>query len=86
MSESAKRGLIGIPVESQIDPRSDARPGDLPIERGDRFHSDDYGTGTVVAVLSIGVQIYWDQPLVGTLDSHLLVHDRSYVLTRLERI
>jgi hypothetical protein len=80
-----RRELYGISPESQVDHRNDKQPGD-DIERGNRFRSRDYGTGTVVAVLSIGIQIYWDTPLTGTLDSHLLVHDRSYVLTRLERI
>jgi len=83
VNESAKRPLIGIPVESQIDHRNDPRPGD-DIEPGLRVKSSDYGTGTVVAVLGIGIQIYWDTTLVGTVDSHLLVHDRSYVM-RLER-
>lgn len=85
VSEPSRRPLIGIPVESQIDHRNDAHPGDLPIEAGNRFRSADYGAGTVVAVLSIGIQIHWDKPLTGTLDSHMLVHDRSYV-QRLERI
>lgn len=84
MNEPA-RNLIGIPVESQLDHRNDPQPGD-DITAGLRVRSDDYGAGTVVAVLGIGIQIYWDTPLVGTVDSHLLVHDRSYVMTRLERL
>ena len=82
---SAKRQLIGIPVEGQIDHRNDTHPGEPVIEAGLRLRSSDYGAGTVVAVLSIGIQVYWDEPLTGTLDSHLLVHDRSYV-QRLERL
>lgn len=64
------------------------QPGGAPrgeLAEGVRLKSLDYGTGTIVAMLSIGVQIYWDTPLVGTTDSHLLVHDRSYV-ERLERL
>ena len=151
VSEPAKRPLIGIPVESQIDHRrlkvcvenwpgcyeggydpsccrfpkscscevydpetiSEERLEPMPeraipqiggerkpqvptraiveqqgerlIERDMRVRSGDYGTGKVIAILAIGVQIWWDEPLIGTTDSHMLVHDWSYV-QRLERL
>lgn len=52
---------------------------------GVRLRSGDYGTGTVVAMLPTGVQVFWDKPLLGTIDVHLLVHDRAWVL-QLERL
>jgi uncharacterized membrane protein YczE len=55
------------------------------VALGLRVKSSDYGTGTVVAVLGIGIQIHWDEPLIGTVDTHLLTHDKSFV-ARLERI
>ena len=55
------------------------------LRRGTRVHSDDYGDGTIVAMLSIGVQIEWDKVLAGTLNQRRLVHDRSYV-ERLKRL
>lgn len=52
---------------------------------GMRVHSGDYGDGTVVAILgAMGVQVFWDEEILGTRD-HLLVHDRSYV-EKLERL
>lgn len=68
-----------------------AVPEEPPRERWDdiaeglRVLSKDYGTGTVVAVFSTGVQLWWDQALLGTTDTHLLTHDKSYV-ARLERL
>jgi hypothetical protein len=48
--------------------------------------SPEYGTGIIVAVYgAMGVQIYWDEPLVGSKDQHLLLHDRAYV-ERLEKL
>lgn len=55
------------------------------VAEGLRVKSSDYGTGTVVAVLGIGIQIHWDTALIGTADTHLLTHDKSFV-ARLERI
>lgn len=55
------------------------------IELGLRVKSEDYGAGTVVAILGHGIQIHWDKPLLGTSDTRLLVHDKSYV-ARLERL
>lgn len=52
---------------------------------GARVKSDDYGTGTVVATLPTGIQVFWDKALTGTTDAHLLVHDRAWVLG-LERL
>lgn len=45
-----------------------------------RVRSSDYGTGTIVADFNaMGIQIYWDQPLTGTVATHLQVHDRRWV-------
>lgn len=85
MTKPERSNIVGIPVEAQYGRRDDEQPGDPVIEPGLRVRSGDYGAGTVVAVLSIGVQVYWDEPLIGTPDSHLLVHDRSYV-QRLEKL
>ena len=49
-----------------------------------KVRSPEYGTGTVVANLGIGIQIYWDTALTGTT-THLLVHDYSFV-ERLEKL
>jgi hypothetical protein len=61
------------------------------LHLGMRVRSADYGTGTVVAFLGIGVQVYWDADIGGVDDAiiegetHLAVHDRSLV-EGLERI
>lgn len=55
------------------------------IEPGLRLRSGDYGDGTVVADLGHGIQVYWDQALIGTIDTHLMLHDRSWILNQ-ERI
>jgi hypothetical protein len=55
------------------------------LEVSTRIESADYGTGTVVAILPTGIQVFWDKPLVGTTDQHLLVHDKAYVMS-LERL
>jgi len=59
--------------------------GSTTIPRGTRVRSADYGDGTVVADVGIGLQVWWDKPLPGTLDEHLLTHDRSWV-EKLERL
>jgi hypothetical protein len=46
---------------------------------GRRVTSPDYGRGRVVAVLPTGVQVWYDLPLTGTVDTHMLVHDPAYV-------
>lgn len=55
-----------------------------PIEPGLRVNSRDYGTGTVVAIVATGIQVFWDEPLLGT-SQHLLVHDKAFVM-ELDRI
>lgn len=56
------------------------------IEVRTGVRSPDYGTGTIVADFgAMGVQVYWDKPLKGSKEQHLLLHDRSYV-ERLERL
>jgi hypothetical protein len=51
-----------------------------------RVSSADYGKGNIVADFdSMGVQIYWDKPITGTMGTHLLVHDRAWV-ARLEKL
>jgi hypothetical protein len=55
------------------------------IEPGLRIRSRDYGTGTVVAILGIGIQIHWDKALLGSVNTHLLTHDKAYV-AKLERL
>jgi len=80
VTNDSNRQLHSIPAE----------PGDQPgvfddIQPGLRVRSADYGTGTVVAVLGIGIQIHWDKVLLGSVDTHLLVHDKAYV-ARLERL
>lgn len=60
------------------------------ITQGLRVSSPDYGPGRVVAIVANGVQIYWDQPLEderlpGVAETHMLVHDWSYV-AKLERL
>lgn len=52
---------------------------------GRRVASPDYGPGQVVAVLPIGVQVWYDLPLTGTVDTHMLVHDPAYVERWLEQ-
>jgi hypothetical protein len=51
---------------------------DRDIKPGLRIRSGDYGRGTVVAIVGSGVQVHWDDALVGT-DQHYLVHDELYV-------
>jgi hypothetical protein len=59
-------------------------PDGIQVRQGVR--SPDYGTGTIVAIYgAMGVQIYWDEPLVGSKEQHLLLHDRVYV-ERLEKL
>lgn len=83
MSDPAwNRKLVGIDPESHIKPEPVGLDG---IEVGLRVRSSDYGTGTVVAIAATGIQLYWDKPLLGTTDTHLLVHDRAFVAS-LERI
>lgn len=71
--------IIGFPEAGRRVPREDL------IERDMRIRSRDYGEGTVVALLPTGVQVYWDNPLVGTTDTHLLIHDRRWILDQ-ERV
>ena len=71
------------PLASVPDSEPAARFDD--IEPGLRVLSSDYGTGTVVAVLGIGIQIHWDKPILGTVSTHLLVHELPFV-SKLERI
>lgn len=66
--------IIGFPEANVRTPREDL------IARDMRIRSRDYGEGTVVALLPTGVQVYWDNPLVGTADAHLLIHDRHWIL------
>lgn len=59
---------------------------DTTISLGARVNSSDYGNGTVIADLGgSGIQVYWDKALSGTIDQHILTHDRAYVLA-LERL
>ena len=45
-----------------------------------KVRSSDYGTGTIVADFrAMGIQIYWDKAVTGTVATHLLVHDRIWV-------
>jgi hypothetical protein len=46
--------------------------------QGMRVRDNEYGTGTVVMVTSIGIQVHWDQELTGTRE-HVLMHDVRYV-------
>lgn len=40
----------------------------------------EYGTGTIASDMgSLGVGIYWDDPIVEGLQDHYLVHVRSWV-------
>jgi hypothetical protein len=72
--------LHSVPTEP------DGHPGVFDdIQPGLRIKSRDYGTGTVVAVLGIGIQIHWDKVLMGSVNTHLLVHDKAYV-AKLERL
>ena len=71
------------PLTSVPDDNSEPRFDD--IREGLRVLSSDYGTGTVVAVLGIGIQIHWDKPILGTVSTHLLVHELPFV-SKLERI
>jgi hypothetical protein len=77
VTERAKRRLIGVPVESQVNPEPIALG---EIDRGMRIRSRDYGTGTVVAIVATGVQVWWDEPLVGTAE-HQMIHDKAYILS-----
>lgn len=49
------------------------------VRRGLRVKSADYGTGTVVAILGIGVQVFWDADLAAAEgdegETHLQIHD-----------
>lgn len=64
----------------------DSAPGIYDdIAAGLRVRSRDYGTGTVVVVLGIGIQIHWDTPILGTVNTHYLTHDKAYV-AKLERL
>ena len=76
------RQIVGIPVERTVQPE---RVGLDDVEPGLRVHSGDYGEGTVLADVGIGIQIWWDETLNGTVDAHMLTHDKSYV-ARLERL
>lgn len=57
-----------------------------PITVGTRLESADYGAGTVVAFVATGVQVYWDQALVGTVDGHILTHELTYLQLRCQRL
>jgi hypothetical protein len=51
-----------------------------------RVRSEDYGKGSIVADYGpIGIQIFWDNVIKGTVSTHLLTHDRSWV-ARLEKL
>ena len=53
---------------------------DTEIAIPTKVRSSDYGTGTIVADFgAMGIQIYWDKPVTGTVATHLLVHDRIWV-------
>lgn len=78
MTEPERQHLKGVPDKREVHGLDDVAPGL-------RVHSSDYGSGTVLADLGIGIQIYWDRALPGTVDSHMLTHDKAYV-ARLERL
>ena len=78
-----ERHLIGLPVEATVQPEREVKGLD-DITPGLRVESPEYGTGTVLADVGIGIQIYWDKPLLGTV-TQMLVHDKAYV-ARLERL
>jgi hypothetical protein len=69
-----KERIVSFPESGLRTPREDL------IERDMRIRSRDYGEGTVVALLPIGVQVWWDNPLLGTVDTHMIVHDRNWIL------
>lgn len=79
-----ERHLIGLPVEATVQPEREVKGLD-DITPGLRVESPEYGTGTVLADVGIGIQIYWDRALAGTADQHMLTHDKAYV-ARLERL
>jgi uncharacterized membrane protein YczE len=56
-----------------------------PVEVTMRLRSPEYGDGTIVAVLGIGIQVRWDTPILGTTQTHMLVHDPVFI-AKLERI
>lgn len=66
--------IIGFPEANMRMAREDL------IDRDMRIRSRDYGEGTVVALLPTGIQVWWDNPLVGTTDTHMMVHDRAWIL------
>lgn len=72
--------VIGFPESGRRLPREDL------IERDMRIRSRDYGEGTVIALLPTGVQVWWDNPLLGTVDTHMMVHDRNWILDHTERL
>lgn len=69
-------------TEASIHPMGDRQPelvgSDFEIPT--RVYSDDYGKGNIVADFdAMGIQIYWDHVITGTVATHLLVHDRTWV-------
>lgn len=56
--------------------RTRLRPVDS-LQRGTRVRSEDYGDGTIRAVMDNRILIWWDRPYVG--DTHQLEHDRVFV-------
>ena len=82
MVNEQPRPLASVPDNSEPKTRE---PRFDDIREGLRVLSSDYGTGTVVAVLGIGIQIHWDKPILGTVSTHLLVHELPFV-SKLERI
>lgn len=79
MTEPERQHLRGLPEAArEIHGLDD-------IDRGLRVESSEYGKGTVLADVGIGIQIYWDDVVLGTVDTHILTHDKAYV-ARLERL
>ena len=77
MTNPAKRDpQVAHFPESAVNP---AGAGPETVSEGTRVESGDYGPGTVVADVGIGIQVWWDRTLPGTHDMHLLTHDRAWV-------
>lgn len=75
--------MVGMTADNvrPIQPADDRRKVvDVGIRKMLKVTSGDYGDGKIVGDFgSLGVQIFWEKPIVEGLLEHHLIHDRSWV-------
>lgn len=42
------------------------------------FHQE-YGSGRVIGLSPTGVVVWWNTPILGTKDTHILIHDPEWI-------